>query len=311
MEESYNGLKRRKPILEFSCAAEEYLAAKKLRIQKSSWQIESYNVRHLLQTFKGQLLSDITAAQIARYQQQQLSDGKCARRVNLDVGTLRGILRRNHLWEDLKIDVRMLPDTSRHGRALSPQEEEALLNACKVSGSRSLYPAVCLTLCTGLRLQELRTLTWDRIDMRTMHLVVGDSKTDAGSHRGIPLNSRAQVAITDWADQFPDRLPSHYVFLTEQGCAFNREGRRCFHHQDPTKPIGSWKTAWNSAKKKAGVSVRFHDIRHTVTTRMLENGIPRAVISSLLGWSASTEILMMKRYGHIGNEAFIKAVEVL
>jgi integrase len=205
----------------------------------------------------------------------------------------------------------MLPDSSRHGRALTPIEEDALLDACKGSGSRSLYPAVSLALCTGLRLKELRFLTWDRINLQTMHLVVGESKTFQGSNRGIPLNKRAQDAISEWASQFPNRQSSHYVFLTERGCAFNREGKRCFHHQDPTKPIGSWSTAWRTARKKSGVSARFHDIRHTVTTRMLENGVPRGVISALLGWSASTEVLMMKRYGHIGNEAFRKAVDIL
>jgi hypothetical protein len=35
-------------------------------------------------------------------------------------------------------------------------------------------------------------------------------------------------------------------------------------------PIKSWKEAWESAKATARVDVRFHDLRHTVVTRMLE-----------------------------------------
>jgi integrase len=103
----------------------------------------------------------------------------------------------------------------------------------------------------------------------------------------------------------PDRQPDHYVFPSEQvgqGGAYLRE---------PHRPIGSWKTAWARAKKRAGVTARFHDIRHTVCTRMLEGGVPLSVVATLLGWSPATTALMARRYGHIGDSARRSAVTVL
>jgi integrase len=55
---------------------------------------------------------------------------------------------------------------------------------------------------------------------------------------------------------------------------------------DPSQPIKSVKEAWESAKRHAGVTCRFHDLRHTAATRMLEGGAPLMVVASLLGWSA-------------------------
>ncbi len=69
------------------------------------------------------------------------------------------------------------------------------------------------------------------------------------------------------------------------------------------KPITSWKTAWVSAKQDAGVECRFHDLRHTTVTRLLERGVPFAVVATIMGWSAATSVRMAKRYGHIGRSA--------
>jgi len=58
-------------------------------------------------------------------------------------------------------------------------------------------------------------------------------------------------------------------------------------------------------------SLRFHDLRHTCVTRMLEGGAPLSVVASILGWSAATTVRMAKRYGHIGQLAQRQAVKLL
>ena len=93
---------------------------------------------------------------------------------------------------------------------------------------------------------------------------------------------------------------------------------------DPSRPIGNWKEAWEKAKERAGeilggnaekeqsaLRCRFHDLRHTAVTRLLEAGIPYPVVASIMGWSAATAIRMAKRYGHIGNQALRAAADVL
>jgi integrase len=52
-----------------------------------------------------------------------------------------------------------------------------------------------------------------------------------------------------------------------------------------------------------GVKCRFHDLRHTTITRLLERGQAFAVVAEIMGWSAGTAVRMAKRYGHIGPSA--------
>ena len=37
-----------------------------------------------------------------------------------------------------------------------------------------------------------------------------------------------------------------------------------------TRPLKSLKEAWESAKRRSGVTCRLHDLRHTAATRLLE-----------------------------------------
>ena len=83
----------------------------------------------------------------------------------------------------------------------------------------------------------------------------------------------------------------------------------CAYKTDPTKPTGGWKEAWESARTRAAVQCRFHDLGHTGCTRMLEGGTPFPVLAALMGWSPATTIRMAKRHGHIGQDALRRAVE--
>ena len=59
-------------------------------------------------------------------------------------------------------------------------------------------------------------------------------------------------------------------------------------------------------RKTEAINCRFHDLRHTAVTRLLEAGIPYPVVASMIGWSAATAIRMAKRNGHIGSKPSAK-----
>ena len=59
----------------------------------------------------------------------------------------------------------------------------------------------------------------------------------------------------------------------------------------------------DESDKPEALKCRFHDLRHTAVTRLLEAGISYPVVASMMGWSAATAIRMAKRYGHIGSQA--------
>lgn len=143
------------------------------------------------------------------------------------------------------------------GRALSHDEWHRLLTACRRNRSRSLYPAVLLSIHTGLRNAELRHLRWRQIDLIEAHLTVGKSKTEGGEGRVIPLSETALACLKEWRSQFPDAHPGHYVFPSERyGLKGEGEdghfGSKVLPYEvRPTVPIGSWKTAWTAARKAA------------------------------------------------------------
>jgi integrase len=157
----------------------------------------------------------------------------------------------------------------------------------------------------------LRLLTWRQVDLVNESVTVGKSKTAQGSGRSVPLNARALKAITEWVREFPDRKPSHYVFPSEKVGVATDDRIPSVFDTDPTKPMGSWKVAWTTARKNASVSCRFHDLRHTTVTRLLERGVPFAVVATIMGWSPATSVRMVKRYGHIGQSAQRQAMSLL
>ncbi len=331
LEESYNGIKRRDRAKLFSVAAEEWLVLKGLTLAASSQRIERDNLKHLRPKFEKRLVTDIQAKDVAHYQQGRLSEGAAPKTINLEIGTLRAILRRHRVWAEIQQDVRMLPALDDVGHAITQQEEAALLTACLQSRCRCLYVAVMLALNTGMRYSEIRLLSWRQVDFAARTLTVGKSKSPTSTGRAIPLNARIHNVLEMWAGEFPHRQAAHFVFPREKYGAAGQEAKFGFtggsvvYGTDPTRPIGNWKEAWEKAKLRGGeilgrkteqeesepIRCRFHDLRHTAVTRLLEAGIPYPVVASVMGWSAATAIRMAKRYGHIGNHALRAAVDVL
>lgn len=311
LEESYHGLKKRSAPKLFNVAADEWLELKKPTIAERSYAIEEANLKHIRPVFGKQLVTDIDGKDISQYQQQRLEAKASPKTVNLEIGTIRAILRRNRLWAAIQPDVRMLPTRDDIGRAVNPEEEKTLLAACGDSRSRSLLPAVTLALNTCMRYSEIRLLKWQQVDFASHEITVGKSKSDAGTGRVIPVNARAWAILEFWASNFPARLPGHYVFPYERYGAAGDDFKACAYDTDPTKPIGRWKEAWEAAKTRAKVQCRFHDLRHTGCTRMLEAGVTFPVLAMIMGWSPATTVRMAKRYGHIGQKALRTAVETI
>jgi integrase len=314
VEEAANGIRRpRNAAVLFSVAANEWLQLKQFAWAAKTCTAARLDLAHLTKQFASSLLTDIDVRAVADYVTGRRAEGAAEKTIRNELGTLRALLRHYRLWSALKDDGLVLPRAPEHqaGKALSLDEERRLLHACATSRSRSLYAAVSLALATGLRHDELRLLRWSQVDSSNEAIRVGKSKTAHGAGRAVPLNQLALTALRDWAAQFPDRAPEHYVFPSERvGFSGDQEIPIVFD-TDPTKSIGSWKVAWNTARKAAGVLCRWHDMRHTTVTRLLERGVSFAVVAAILGWSAATSVRMAKRYGHIGASPQRDAMKLL
>jgi integrase len=260
------------------------------------------------------LICDIEAMDVARYQQKRLDQGTAPKTVNLEIGTLRQILKRGGQWARLQADeekVDMLATQDDIGRAITPEEEAALLKACAESRSRSLLTFVTLAIETGARYNTIRTLKWGNVDFERRCLKWGKDKTEAGTGRVIPLSQRAVATLGFWATYFPDRKPKHHVFPTEQYGGAGNDFAPKAYNTNPSEPTGSNKVAWREAKKRAGIEVRFHDLRHTAVSRMLNAGVPIPKVAKIVGWSTSTMVKMAKKYGHFSLDDLRGAVEFI
>jgi integrase len=299
--------KRRTRVPIFNAAAEAYLGGKRPDWAAKTAIIEKTNLAHLQPIFGKRLLNDIDAADVAAYRVQRLDAGASPKTVSLELGTLRAILRFHDLdatWIAIAKKVK-LAKAEKVGRKIPTEEQAQLLEECRQSRSRSLYPAVIVALEACLRYSELRLMRWSQVDFQQRTITVGASKTDAGENRVVPMSSVLYHTLTMWADQFPLRKATHFVFPRER---YGHKG--VVYNMDATKPIGTWKYAWKDARKRAGVSARFHDLRHTGCTRLLDSGVSHPIVAEIMGWSASTAIRMIKEvYGHIGLDAKMRAMQ--
>lgn len=138
-----------------------------------------------------------------------------------------------------------------------------------------VYNAAILAANTSMRGVEVKHVRRKDFDpeKRVVHIRASKNET---SKRVIPLNDSAFDAVQRMvtrADTLGHSDPHHYLW-----CASNH------HKLDPTKPASNWHTAWRALRDEAGLpGLRFHDLRHTVVTRLLEAGEPDHVVESITG----------------------------
>ena len=114
------------------------------------------------------------------------------------------------------------------------------------------------------------------------------------------------------AEKFGEVESSHYVFgsFTPK---FTFQGTKIVGYSvsayDPTRPQKSWRSAWRTLTRKAGLAgFRFHDLRHCAITHLAESGVADSIIMAIAGHVSRR---MLERYSHIRMEAKRKALQAL
>ena len=150
-----------------------------------------------------------------------------------------------------------------------------------------LRPILTLALHTGMRLGEILGLTWGQVDFKKGLIRV--ERTKSGLCRLIPINTVL------YADLRAIKGQSNSAFL--------------FRNAMTEKPLGSVKTAFKAACRRAGIiGLRFHDLRHTFASRLIEHGADLITVKELLGHSS---VKITERYTHSQSEQKKNAVELL
>ena len=144
-----------------------------------------------------------------------------------------------------------------------------------------------------MRKMEILTLAWQDLDFNKNLITVRKEISKSKKARRIPINSTLREVLLE------QKLKTQYsghVFLTPAGVPYS------------SKNPSALKRAFGTACKKTGIEgLRFHDLRHTAATRMVENTGNIVAVSKILGHA---DIKTTMRYAH-PDQSLIEAVESL
>jgi len=87
----------------FSVVADDWLDMKKSSFVPKTLRFEETNLAHLKPEFGQKLVCDIDAKDISRYQKKRLKEGASGKTINLEIGTLRAILRRHGIGDSFQV----------------------------------------------------------------------------------------------------------------------------------------------------------------------------------------------------------------
>jgi integrase len=110
-----------------------------------------------------------------------------------------------------------------------------------------------------------------------------------------------------WASRFPEAKPDDYVFPSCEAAGIERE-HPDHERIDPSRPIKSWRSAWRRALKDVGLTIRFHDLRHTCITKLAEGQGSEQTLMSIAGHLSGK---MLERYSHIRMAAKRAALDAI
>jgi integrase len=169
---------------------------------------------------------------------------------------------------------------------LTLEEEERLLAA----SPPWLQQLIVFAVSTGLRHREVLHLQWPEVDFSRKTITILEQKNK--SIDTLPLNVRALDVLKERAKV--RHLTSKYVFFTATGNAIL---------------INNVLRGLYSAIEKANIGhLRFHDLRHTFATRLVQAGVDLYTVQKLGRWKT---LSMVMRYAHHHSESLRAGTEVL
>lgn len=169
-------------------------------------------------------------------------------------------------------------------RWLEPREAKRLIDEC----SEPLKSVVTFALATGLRRSNIINLEWSQIDMPRKVAWIPPDQTKSGKALGVALNDTACRVLRG-------QIGNHTKYVFVHTKAKNRSDGSMTPVVRKIRVDGN--TAFRTALKRAGIeNFRFHDLRHTWASWLIQAGVPLSVLQEMGGWES---IEMVRRYAHL------------
>jgi len=242
---------------------------------------------HLLKSFKDKYLLDITPAMISDYKLQRRTEGASPRTINYELTLMShafNIAIRE--WEWVKENPVTKVKKERVNNAiecwLTQDEEERLLRV----SAKWLQEIIIFAIHTGLRQSEILDLKWSQVNMARRTMIISEQK-----NRGVdtlPLNETAMGVLRE---RQKEKLCEYVFPSSNQTRIMNRNVFRAFE----------------IATDKAKVhNFRFHDLRHTFATRLVQSGVGIYEVQRLGRWKNAS---MVMRYAHHNPESLRSSID--
>ena len=247
--------------------------------------------KNLEPVFGDMILTEITPLQISDYKVKRRMEGAAPRTVNYEL-TLMGHAFNLAVreWEWLKDNpvnkVQKEKVNNLIERWLTLEEEQKL----KKASPKWLQEIIVFAINTGLRQSEILDLQWSQVDMDRQTITIFEQKNK--SVDTLPLSQTALNVLLPKSEN--PHSENDHVFQ-------NTCGKRIL--------ASNLIRAFQEAAKKSGIrKLRFHDLRHTFATRLVQNGVDLLTLQKLGRWK---EVKMVMRYAHHCTESLRTGIEVM
>lgn len=271
----------------------EDLAGKYLRIHAANKRGKSFyehNVKVLRRTFDGRLLSEITAGDVDAFMAKRRAAVRVAT-ANRSLTVLKHMLKLAVRWGNLAAspaaEVKLEREPRGRERFLDREEAARLLAECP-SWVRAI---VLAALHTGARQGELLALCWEDVDLDRGLLTFRETKN--GEPRTVKASETLRAVLKGLRGS-KERFAGGKVFRNHGGEPIHRDGL-----------TWSFRRAVRLAKLDG---FRFHDLRHSAASFMVQAGVPLNTVREVLGHRS---LGMTLRYAHLAPTHQAEAVAAL
>lgn len=200
---------------------------------------------------------------------------------------IKAILRaaeRDWKWLEKAPVIKIPAVRNKRVRWLEKEEAKRLIDECP----EPLKSVVKFALATGLRKSNIINLEWQQIDMQRRVAWVNPEESKSNRAIGVALNDTACKVLRD-------QIGKHHKWVF----VHTKAAKRADGTSTPAvrKMRIDSKTSWLSACRRAGIEdFRFHDLRHTWASWLIQSGVPLSVLQEMGGWES---IEMVRRYAHL------------
>ncbi|UAN64247.1 site-specific integrase [Serratia sp. JSRIV006] len=214
---------------------------------------------------------------------QQVSTSTKAKHLALMKSLLRAA-ERDWKWLEKAPVIKVPQVRNKRVRWLEPVEAQRLVDECP----EPLKSVVKFALSTGLRRSNIIDLEWSQIDMQRRVAWIHPEQSKSAKAIGVALNDTACRVLRDQIGKH-----NKWVFVHTQAA------KRSDGTVTPIvrKMRIDSNTAWRLALQRSGIeNFRFHDLRHTWASWLIQAGVPLSVLQEMGGWES---IEMVRRYAHL------------